>query len=108
MKCANKARDPGNAEDFVADQLAKLQAAFPTVRLTRLVRVNDGRVIANPATLNGNGLLAIHDLIEYDRQTDNFINDFRLNWENDMALLTLGFQSWLVDTINPAIKYISN
>ena len=66
-----------NAEDFVADQLAKLQAAFPTVRSTRLVRVNDGRVIANPSTLNGNDLLAIHDLIEYDRQTDNFINDFR-------------------------------
>lgn len=87
-----------NAKDFVADQLAKLQAAFPTVRSTRLVRVNDGRVIDNPSTLNGNGLLAIHDLIEYDRQTDNFINDFRLNWENDMALLTLGLQSWLVDT----------
>ena len=86
------------AEDYVARQLKTLRAAFPRVASVRLARVNDGQVIADPSALNGNGLLAIHDLIEYSRQTDNFINDLRFNWENDKALVSLGLQSWLVDT----------
>ncbi len=86
------------AEDFVAAQLSTLQAAFPTTNSVRLVRVNDGAIIGDPSALNGNGLLAVHDLIEYDRETDNFINDLRFNWENDNVLLTLGVQSWRVQT----------
>ena len=96
------------AEDYVAGQLNTLRDAFPQVASVRLVRVNDGQVIADPSALNGNGLLAIHDLIEYDRHTRNFINDLRVNWENERALLTLGLQSWRVDTrsSNPQDQFL--
>ena len=96
------------AEDYVASQLQTLRAAFPQVASVRLVRVDDGQVIADPSTLNGNGLLAIHDLIEYDRHTSNFINDLRVNWENERALVTLGLQSWRVDTrsSNPQDQFL--
>ena len=96
------------AEDFVAAQLSTLQAAFPTTNSVRLVRVNDGAIIGDPSALNGNGLLAVHDLIEYDRETDNFINDLRFNWENDNVLLTLGVQSWRVQTTasNPQDQFL--
>lgn len=96
------------AEDFTAAQLATLQAAFPDTDSVQLVRVNDGQVIADPSTLNGNGLLAIHDLIEYDRRTDNFINDLRFNWENDNLLVTVGMQSWRVNTesSNPQDQFL--
>lgn len=76
----------------------KLKRAFPTTNSLRLVRVNDGAVIADPASLNGNGLLARHRSIFYDRQTDLFVNDLRLNWQNDNIALTLGIQSWDVST----------
>ena len=96
------------AEEFVAAQLATLQAAFPDTDSVRLVRVNDGEVIADPSTLNGNGLLAVHDLIEYDRRTDNFINDLRFNWENNSVLVTFGIQSWRVNTesSNPQDQFL--
>lgn len=99
-----------DAEAYVASQIEVLQGAFPDVDSVQLVRVNDGEVIANPSTLNGNGLLAIHDLIEYERATDNFINDFRVNWESDDSdiLLTFGLQSWWVDTksSNPQDQFL--
>ncbi|MCY4278202.1 MAG: TonB-dependent receptor [Gammaproteobacteria bacterium] len=82
------------APAYLASQLASLQEAFPTTESVRLTRVNDGMVVANPASLNGNGLLAIHDSIEYDRKVDNFINDLRVNWENHRVLFTIGLQSW--------------
>lgn len=96
------------AEDYVARQLQTLRDAFPQVASVRLLRVNDGEVIADPSTLNGNGLLAIHDLIEYDRHTSNFINDLRVNWETERALVTLGLQSWRVDTrsSNPQDQFL--
>ena len=98
------------AEEFVDSQLAVLQGAFEGVESVQLVRVNDGQVISDPSTLNGNGLLAIHDSIEYDRQTQNFINDLRLNWESEHGdvLLTFGLQSWRVNTesSNPQDKFL--
>lgn len=98
------------AEDFVDSQLATLQEAFEGVESVQLVRVNDGQVISDPSSLNGNGLLATHDLIEYDRKTENFINDLRLNWASDDSeiLLTFGLQSWRVNTesSNPQDKFL--
>ncbi len=96
------------AEDFVAAQLDTLQEAFPDTESVQLVRVNDGQVIADPSALNGNGLLAVHGLNEYDRRTDNFINDLRFNWENDSVLVTVGLQSWRVntETSNPQDQFL--
>ena len=82
------------APAWLDGRLDVLREAFPAANSVRLIRVNDGTVITNPAALNGNGLLAIHDSIEYDRKVDNIINDFRLNWENDRVLFTVGLQSW--------------
>lgn len=88
------------AEDFVASQLSVLQDAFSDVESVRLVQVNDGTVYNDPSALNGNGLVSKHDLLEYNRSTQNFINDLRVNWEseNQNVFLTFGLQSWRVNT----------
>ena len=80
------------AADFMRRQLPVLQAAFPTVRSTQLVRLQDGAVIADPAGLNGNGLLVTQDLISYQRDIDNFFNNFKLTWANEAFSIATGVQ----------------
>jgi outer membrane receptor protein involved in Fe transport len=95
------------AEDYVADQLSVLQAGLPDagIESVRLVRVNDGEVIADPSMLNGNGFLTTIQSSQYSRETDFFINDFRVDWENEngTVFITGGVQHWdlTTDSANP-------
>lgn len=84
------------AEDYVDSKLSVLQGAFPDIESVELVRVNDGEVIADPSTLNGNGLVTINKHSQYSYETDFLVNDFRVNWENNSGtiFITAGIQSW--------------
>ncbi len=82
------------AEDYVAEQLPVLAAAFPTTDSVRLVRVNDGQVITDPSALNGNGLLTISDTIDYTRRFEHFIDDLQVKYEGDRLNATFGLQYW--------------
>ncbi|MCA8890035.1 MAG: TonB-dependent receptor [Parvularculaceae bacterium] len=93
-----------DAPTFVAAQLPALQAAFPTATSVGLVRVNDGMAIADPATLNGNGLLTTHDTIRYDRDQRNFINDLQLTYDSEVVTLTAGLQYWDVATTSSDVQ----
>ena len=85
-----------NANAYLASQLPVLQAAFPTATSVRLVRVGDGSVVANPGTMNGNGLITTSDAIDYMRHNKHFIDTFEVNYHNDRLNLTAGLQYWSV------------
>ncbi|MDO5985776.1 TonB-dependent receptor [Flavivirga amylovorans] len=82
------------ASDYVADQTTVLLDAFPSAVSTQLVRVNDGQVVNNPSTLNGNGLLLLQEMLSYQKEHRNFINDFQLTYEKDNFIATAGLQYW--------------
>jgi hypothetical protein len=66
----------------------------PVVTSAQLVQAtgaNAGMVIANPAALNGNGLLWYSDQFQYHEDQDNLIDDLRLSWKSDYNKLTLGY-----------------
>ncbi|MDE2436906.1 MAG: TonB-dependent receptor [Sphingomonadales bacterium] len=84
------------ASAFLASELAPLQAAFPTATSVRLVRVSDGAVIANPDTMNGNGLVATADSIDYMRRNKTFIDTLEANYRGSKVNLTGGVQFWKV------------
>ncbi|MGJ8681780.1 TonB-dependent receptor domain-containing protein [Paraglaciecola sp.] len=90
------------AEDYVDSKLSILQAGLPDAGITsaELVRVNDGQIISDPSSLNGNGLVTINKHSQYAYETDFLVNDFRVNWENSKGTIfvTGGIQSWDVNT----------
>lgn len=100
------------AEDFVASQLEVLQAGLPDagIESVQLVRVNDGEVITDPSTLNGNGYLTKIKHSQYSRESDFFVNDFRVNWESDegTVFITTGIQHWdlSTDSGNPEDEFL--
>lgn len=66
-----------------------------------LIQVNNGNVIANPATLNGNGLLTEMGSNQYTQGQDEIINDAQLNFARDDNNVTLGLLTWNVNmTVN--------
>lgn len=92
------------ATAYLATQLPVLRTAFPTATAVQLVRVNDGTVIANPAGLNGNGLLTTHDALVYDRNIKQFIDDARFTFDNQFVTMALGVQYWDITTKSDDIQ----
>jgi outer membrane cobalamin receptor len=86
-----------NAADFVSAAepvLATYAAGLaggPVVKAAQLVDVDTGQVVANPATLNGNGLLINSDQFQYHEDIHNIIDDLRLTWKTDMNTLSVGY-----------------
>jgi iron complex outermembrane receptor protein len=62
-----------------------------------LIQVNNGNVIANPAGLNGNGLLAEMGSNQYTQSQEEIINDAQLNFNRDDNNLTLGLLTWNIN-----------
>jgi len=50
------------------------------VTSAQLVQVSNGAVIADPSTLNGNGVLLQSDNFVYHATFDNIIDDLRATW----------------------------
>ena len=86
-----------NGATFLAAQLATLRAVYPTTASVRLVRASDGSVVANPATMNGNGLITSADTIDYFRDNSHFIDQFELNYKGERVKLTGGVQFWKIN-----------
>jgi iron complex outermembrane receptor protein len=62
-----------------------------------LVRVDSGAVVANPASMNGNGLVTQMGANQYSQNIHQIINDAQLIWHTDKNNATLGLLSWKVD-----------
>jgi iron complex outermembrane receptor protein len=60
----------------------------------RLVQVASGNVIANPATMNGNGLLTQMGANQYIQDINEVVNDSRFNFTIDNNVTTLGLLTW--------------
>jgi hypothetical protein len=58
---------------------------------SQLVQVSSGQVIANPGTLNGNGLLINSDQFQYHEDIRNIFDDLRLTWKTDTNTLSVGY-----------------
>jgi iron complex outermembrane recepter protein len=71
----------------------------------RLVRVDSGGFIDNPAAMNGNGLLVQQMENVYSQSTRQLINDIRLTHQNDRNAATLGVLSW---DINQHVSQFAN
>jgi iron complex outermembrane recepter protein len=71
-------------------------AAQGAVR-AELIQVNNGNVIANPAALNGNGLLTEMGSNQYTQGQEEVINDAQLNFNRDDNNVTLGLLTWNVN-----------
>lgn len=93
----------GLASDFIAANEALLFDAFDADSVG-LVRVNDGVLISDPDGLNGNGLLSKQKPLSYKKTQDNFINDFKVVYENDSFATTFGLQYWNVETTSSYIR----
>jgi hypothetical protein len=87
-----------NADTYIASKLLALQAAFPTATHAGLMQVGTGQLIASPATLNTNGLLATGNAIQYTRKTNDVIGDLRINYNTAALRVTAGLQYWDVKT----------
>jgi iron complex outermembrane receptor protein len=93
---------PGTFGDL--GQASPTLASFaPGVVKDELVQVTGsgaGTVIANPATLNGNGLLANSDNFGYQGTFNNIMDDLRLSWNTDRNTLAVGAMYLDVDGTN--------
>ncbi len=84
------------ATSFITSSQAQLAAyaltlpGAPVVTSAQLVQVSNGAVIANPAGLNGNGLLLQSDDFFYHATFDNIIDDLRATWKTDANTLSVG------------------
>lgn len=67
------------------------QPVVTSAQLVQATGAGAGTVIANPATLNGNGLLWYSDQFQYHEDQDNLIDDLRLSWKTDNNKLTIGY-----------------
>lgn len=85
-----------DAATFVADSAVTLLAAFPTATAFQLVQVADGTVIADPTSLNGNGLLMAGGtrLSYFATDFSQIINDFQVTFEGDRNTATIGLMYW--------------
>ncbi len=96
--------DLSQATDFVNNNEQKLLDAFDTASYVELVRVNDGLIIDDLTNLNGNGLLSIQRPLSYKKTQNNFINDFKISYENDFFATTVGLQYWDVETTSNYLR----
>lgn len=93
------------ASDFIANNSATLFDAFPTATSTRLRTVNDGEIITNPDTWNGNGLLTRQNLVSYRKDHSNFINNMKVTYSNYEDLdIAVGFQYWNMESTSRYIQ----
>jgi len=60
----------------------------------KLVQVSTGKPIANPAAMNGNGLLTQMGANQYSQSINEVINDAQLNFSFANNLTTLGWLAW--------------
>jgi outer membrane receptor protein involved in Fe transport len=90
-----------NATSFLATdpRVANLISTFaPQGAVSAaLVRVGTGAVIANPATMNGNGLLTEMGANQFTQTSNEIINDSQLTFHTDKNDATLGLLSWNVN-----------
>ena len=63
----------------------------------QLVRVDSGAAVANPAAMNGNGLVTQMGANQFSQNIKQVINDAQLLWHTDKNNATLGLLSWRVD-----------
>lgn len=62
-----------------------------------LYSVSTGKPIANPAALNGNGLLVEMGSNQYSQDMDEVINDAQLSFDSGNNVVTVGLLSWNVN-----------
>jgi iron complex outermembrane recepter protein len=88
-----------SASSFLAANGPGLISAFAPQGAVgaELVRVDTGAVIANPAAMNGNGLVTQMGANQYSQSMNQLINDAQLIWHTDNNNATLGLLSWKVD-----------
>jgi iron complex outermembrane recepter protein len=60
----------------------------------KLVQVSTGNIIANPAAMNGNGLLTQMGANQYIQGINEVINDTQFNFTIDKNIATLGWLAW--------------
>jgi iron complex outermembrane recepter protein len=62
-----------------------------------LYGVANGKPIANPTTMNGNGLLVEMGSNQYTQSTDEVVNDAQLSFDSGNNIVTVGLLSWNVN-----------
>ena len=89
------------ASTFLASdpRVAGLVSAFAGQGAVRavLVRANDGSVISNPTTMNGNGLLVEQVNNKFSQKIDQFINKLEITHEDSRNTATVGLLTWNLD-----------
>jgi iron complex outermembrane recepter protein len=90
-----------NATSFLATdprvQGLLTQFASQGAVAARLFNVGTGALIANPAAMNGNGLLVEMGSNQYTQKTNQLINDAQIAFDTSNNDVTLGLLSWNVN-----------
>jgi iron complex outermembrane recepter protein len=88
-----------SATSFLAANGPGLISAFASKGAVgaELVRVDSGAVVANPAAMNGNGLVTQMGANQYSQGTNEVINDAQVIYHTDKNNATLGLLTWNVD-----------
>ncbi len=97
-----------SASDRLTNETAGLLAAFPTAVATQYQYSDTGDVVTDPDALNGNGLLVNSIALFRERDVEQFVSDFRLNYSTDKNDLAFGmiFVDYSADDAQMASTYI--
>ena len=97
-----------SASERLTDETPGLLAAFPTAVATQYRYTDTGDVISDPDALNGNGLLVNSIALFRERDIEQFVSDFRVNYSTDRNDVAFGviFVDYSADDAQMASTYI--